>query len=94
MENLSRIFEEKQEEGNKFTVFFLKDDEDQSVLVEEIEETDLPNIIKRASLNGSIFITRKREPKLSTNSRKSSKRKKVHDRVNRVVNVKRCKEVC
>ncbi len=47
-----------------FQLFFLKDDEDQSVEVEEVEEIDFEEIERRLEHGESVFITRRRKHKL------------------------------
>lgn len=47
-----------------FQLFFLKDNEDQSVEVEEVEEIDFTEVKKRLEREESVFITRKRKQKL------------------------------
>jgi hypothetical protein len=55
---------EVNEEKTLFQLFFLKDDEDQSVEVEEVEEVDFDEVKKRLEQGESVFITRKREQEL------------------------------
>ncbi len=55
------------EEGSLFQLFFLKEDEDQSVEVEEVEEIDFAELKKHIERGESVFITRKREEKLDAN---------------------------
>ncbi len=47
-------------EAPKFIVYFLYDDEEQSVHVEEAEEIDFSKIIQHLKFNGSVFITYKK----------------------------------
>ena len=54
------------EEKPLFQLFFLKDDEDQSVEVEEVEEIDFKEVKKRLKQGESVFIRRKRKQKLNT----------------------------
>ena len=63
---VSRNAIEVDEEKPRFQLFFLKDDEDQSVKVEEVEEIDLREVEKRLKQGESIFITRKLKQKLNT----------------------------
>ncbi|MFB0522458.1 MAG: hypothetical protein ACETV1_01685 [Candidatus Bathyarchaeia archaeon] len=65
----SQIFAESELEDNehKFIVYFLYDDEDQSVRVEEVQEIDLSQVIQHLDLGGSVFITHRREPETYTN---------------------------
>ncbi len=55
------------EEGSLFQLFFLKEDEDQSVEIEEVEEIDFAEVKKHIERGESVFITRKREEKLDAN---------------------------
>ena len=57
---------EVNEEKPLFQLFFLKDDEDQRVEVEEVEEIDFRGVKKRLEQGESVFITRKRKQKLNT----------------------------
>lgn len=47
-----------------FQLFFLKDDEEQNVEVEEVEEIDFENVKKRVEHGESVFITRRSKEKL------------------------------
>jgi len=49
-----------------FQLFFLKDDEEQSVEVKEVEEIDFGNVKKRVEQGESVFITPKCKEKLET----------------------------
>ena len=62
MENASRTYgnEERREEEHKFIVFFLNEDEEQSVHVEEVEEIDFLKIVHHVNLGGSVFITHRK----------------------------------
>lgn len=51
------------EKPPKFRLFFLKDDEEQNVEVEEVEEIDFENVRKRVEHGESVFITRKSKEK-------------------------------
>jgi hypothetical protein len=68
MKTLSRVFAEGESESNrhKFIVYFLCDDEDQNVHVEEVEELDLSNVTQHLDSGGSVFITHRREPEIYT----------------------------
>ncbi len=48
-----------------FQLFFLRDDENQSVEVEEVEEIDFNRVKKHLEKGESVFITRKRKQKLN-----------------------------
>jgi len=48
------------EEKPLFQLFFLRDDEGQSVEVKEVEEIDFDEVEKRLERGESVFITRKR----------------------------------
>ena len=50
-------------ESHRFIVYFLNDDEDQSVQVEEVEEPDFFEIIHHLNLGGSVYITHRKKPK-------------------------------
>ena len=60
---VSRNVIEVNEEKPLFQLFFLKDDEDQRV---EVEEIDFRGVKKRLEQGESVFITRKRKQKLNT----------------------------
>jgi len=51
------------EEDPLFQLFFLKNDEDQSIEVLEVEEIDFTEVKKRLDQGESVFITRKRKQK-------------------------------
>ena len=69
----------KQEEVGRFIIYFLNNDEGQSVHVEEAEEIDLSVVIQHVNLGGSVFMTQRRKPeakqefKIEKRSRKGSK---------------------
>lgn len=50
------------EEEHKFIVFFLYDDEDQTVHVEETEDIDFSRVFQHLTLGGSVYITHRRRP--------------------------------
>ena len=50
-----------------FQLFFLKDNEDQNVEVEETEEIDFREVKKHLKQGESVFITRKRKQKWNPN---------------------------
>jgi len=52
-----------EEEKPLLQLLFLKDDKNQSVEVEEVEELDFANIMCRLNHGESVFISRKRKPK-------------------------------
>jgi len=57
-------FEKKiEDEGDKFIVFFLYDDEDQNAHVEEVEKVDFFEVVQHLNLGGSVFITHRKKPK-------------------------------
>jgi len=66
MEKISQTNHEKEpkteNEGHKFVVFFLNEDEEQSVHVEEVDEVDFSMIIQHLNLGGSVFISHRRKP--------------------------------
>ena len=57
---------EVNEEKPLFQLFFLKEDEDGSVEVEEVEKIDFGKVERRLKQGESIFITSKRKQKLNT----------------------------
>ena len=61
-----RNFVETDEEKALFYLFFLKDDENQKVEVEEVEEIDFETVKRRLEQGESVFITRKRKQRLNT----------------------------
>jgi len=50
-----------------FQLFFLKDNENQSVEIEEIEEIDFRGVKERLEQGESVFITRKCKQKMNSN---------------------------
>jgi len=56
---------ETNEEKPLFQLFFLKNDEDPSTEVVEVEEIDFTEVKKHLERGESVFITRKRKQKLS-----------------------------
>jgi len=71
MESLSQTYVKGEAEG-QFIVYFLDNDEGQSVNVEEADEIDFSEVIQHVNLGGSVFITQRRIPKLNISSRKAS----------------------
>ena len=57
---------EVNEEKPLFQLFFLKDNEDQSVEVIEVEEIDFREVEKRLKQEEAVFIKRKHPEKLNT----------------------------
>jgi len=49
-----------------FQLFFLKEDEDDSVEVEEVEKIDFGEVERRLKEGESVFITHKSKQKLNT----------------------------
>jgi len=47
---------------HKFIVYFLYNEEDQNVHVEEAEDIDLSKVIQHLDIGGSVFITHRRYP--------------------------------
>jgi len=47
---------------HKFIVYFLYNEEDQNVHVEEAEDIDLSKVIQHLDFGGSVFITHRRYP--------------------------------
>ncbi|MGQ9460325.1 MAG: hypothetical protein ACUVRA_03725 [Candidatus Bathyarchaeaceae archaeon] len=62
---LRRVIE-VDEEKPLFQLFFLKDDEDQSTEVKEVEEIDFGEVEERLKHGESVFITHKRKQKFNT----------------------------
>jgi len=58
---------EVNEEKHLFQLFFLKDDENQSVEVVEVEEIDFREVKRRLKQGESVFMTHKRKQKLYPN---------------------------
>lgn len=61
LRNVIEVYEEKP----LFQLFFLKDDEDQSVEIEEVEKVDFREVERRLKQGESVFITHKRKQKLN-----------------------------
>ncbi|NIV44668.1 hypothetical protein GWN49_07335 [Candidatus Bathyarchaeota archaeon] len=53
------------DEKPKFQIFFLRDDDEQSVEVQEVEEIDYEKVKERVAQGESVFITRKSKEKLA-----------------------------
>jgi len=62
METSSELLVERkvEEDAHKFIIYFLYDDEDQNVFVDEIEEIDFLKVMEHLNLGGSVFITHRR----------------------------------
>jgi len=58
---------ENRKEETPFQLFFLKNDENQSVEVAELNEIDFEEVKSRLERGESVFITRKREQKSDMN---------------------------
>ena len=72
MENVSQTLDERKTgEEDKFIVYFLYDDEDQSVLVEEFDEIDFLEVIQHLNSGGSVFIAYRRKPERLDSSKTS-----------------------
>ena len=63
---ISENFVEINEKKPLFQLFFLRNNENQSVKVEEVEEIDFEEVKKRLEQGESVFITHKRKQKLNT----------------------------
>ena len=61
------MFEVHEEEKPKFQLIFLKDDEDQSVEVVEVEKIDFTEVEKHLDQGESVFITNKQKKKSKPN---------------------------
>jgi len=57
---------EVNEEKLLFQLFFLKNDDDLSVEVEEVEEIDFTEVKRHIEQGESVFITRKRKQEFNT----------------------------
>lgn len=55
-------------EDQRLIVFFLYEDEGENVLVEEVEDLNLPHIIQHLNHGGSVFITHRRKPRRNVSS--------------------------
>lgn len=64
---ISRKFVENDEEKKLFRLFILKNNEKQSVIVEEVDKIDYGKVKQRVEQGDSIFITRGRREKARTN---------------------------
>ena len=69
------MLREVQDEAHKFIVFFLNDDEDQSVHVEEVKQVNFYKIIRQLNLGRSVFITHRRKPQRNIGSGGGSSRR-------------------
>ncbi len=58
--------------GHRFIIFFLNNDEAQSVHVDEVSEPDFSAVTKHLDSGGSVYITHRRKPKPRTSRRKGS----------------------
>ncbi len=63
---ISRNFVEIDEEKPLFQLFFLRNNENQSVIVEEVDKIDYRKVKERLEQGDSIFITLKRKEKVET----------------------------
>jgi hypothetical protein len=61
---ISRNFVEIDEEKPLFQLIFLRNDEDETVMVEEVEEIDFGKVKERLEQGESVFITPKRKDKV------------------------------
>lgn len=59
---------ESNEEKPLFQLFFLKDDEEQSIEVEEVEKINFIEVENRLKQGESVFITCKRKQEANTTS--------------------------
>ncbi len=48
---------------NRFIVYFLNDDDELSVNVDEVKKVNLAKILHHIKLGGSVFIASKKEPR-------------------------------
>lgn len=70
-EEIHKDFPKPIRENYVFQLFFLKDDEDQSVQVVEVKEIDFAEVIQHLNQGKSIFITRKHTRERNQKSRLS-----------------------
>lgn len=63
---ISRNFVEIDEEKPLFQLFFLRNNENQSVEVEEVKEIDFRKVKEHLEKGESVFITLKRKEKVET----------------------------
>jgi len=63
---ISRNFVEIDKEKPLFQLFFLRNNENQTVIVEEVEEIDFGKVNERLEKGESVFITLKRKEKVET----------------------------
>jgi len=63
---ISRNFVEIDKEKPLFQLFFLRNNENQTVMVEEVEEIDFGKVKERLEQGESVFITPKRKEKVET----------------------------
>lgn len=61
---ISRNFVENDEEKPLFQLFFLRNNENQSVIVEEVDKINYRKVKERLEQGDSIFITLKRKEKV------------------------------
>ncbi len=61
---ISKSLVEIDEEKPLFQLFFLRNDEDATVVVEEVEEIDFGKVKERLEQGESVFITPKRKEKV------------------------------
>ncbi len=61
MENViqSHIRSERVENDEKYIIYFLYEDEDQSVNVEEVDKIDFLRVLQHLNSSGSIFISKR-----------------------------------
>ena len=72
MNNVTRTHDErsKGKEEQELILYFLDDDEDERVHVEEAKEVDLSKVTRHLNSGGSVFITHRRRPRSDTDSNK------------------------
>ncbi len=56
MESTSELEVGEEEKGQKLLVFFLFEDEEDSVIIEEVETLDLAEVLMHLNLGGSVFL--------------------------------------
>ncbi|MDH5439619.1 MAG: hypothetical protein OEY31_03345 [Candidatus Bathyarchaeota archaeon] len=72
MNNVTRTHDErsKGKEEQELILYFLDDDEDERVHVEEAKEVDLSKVTRHLNSGGSVFITHRRRPRSNTDPQK------------------------
>ncbi|MEM2914793.1 MAG: hypothetical protein QXH91_05270 [Candidatus Bathyarchaeia archaeon] len=59
----NQIEKATEQEERRFIVYFLNEDEEQSVYVEEVNKVDFSKILNHIYDGGSVFIAQRKKPK-------------------------------